>query len=345
MTWMHTTRVLMALGFAGALSGCISTWQPLSTKSQPTPKSSYLYGRFLLQNQHVTFNSKANSIAINLYKVTPPQQTISLGLKTEEDAVYAVEVPPGTYRISGWSAGDDSRSKSFGNEDGHADIVVEPDKAYYIGDFTGKSSVKTYGNTISYRWFIDDVSYKFNKTDREFSSKYPNLLSLPHVNLQESTTASPVVAEEEQLDSSKAYVYGRFFFNSYVSEAAKKPLILLQLRNTQTSATWRIELVNDVPVQALALPPGSYTVDKLLVNGTATEYAELSALQKPFTAAAGEAVYLGDLLFVATEKRDENRRMRVYGGLEEVSQAMDKTSAELLADRPQFSGIKQRSAF
>lgn len=337
----------VSLALISLLTACITTAPALKPEAPLDKDSAYVYGRFLLKSQQGGNRDKLG-IAVNLYRVNDPQSTYVLGMQlSQPDAVYAVAVTPGNYRISGWTAGEDSRSKQFEGESNEMTRVfeIEKGKAYYLGDFTGKSSAEHRVGSIYYQWNIEDISYNYNKTDADFRQRYPNLASIPHINRYEEYTATPAVAEQEPLQTDRAYVYGRFQLQHFAAEGGSKPLVFLKLRHRESSATVQMELTQEIPVQAYALLPGHYTVEGVLANGAAFPAKALESTPREFSVTAGEAIYLGDFLFMSSRLKDDKGDYRVRGVLKPIETEMEKTSRELLLDRPQLDGLKQRSAF
>jgi hypothetical protein len=150
-------------------------------ESKPVANAAYLYGRFRLVHDSqglgrlrmgliVEGESNAQNYTIEFI----PDGTPSM-----------IAVKPGTYRMKKvlfayWDYArhgekqipEDKLTKAF---------KAEPGKAYYLGDFTGKTVTRVGYSTVTNAWALKEIDDKFKQTTADTRKKYPGLNQLEYL--------------------------------------------------------------------------------------------------------------------------------------------------------------------
>ena len=169
------------------ISSCtiIQEIDTIGTSDSPDTMKSYLYGRFFQSALYVF------RLGIIIQDVTtkkeyriPFDHDRFLFFKAKE--VLTVVLQPGTYRIKSFYA---MKGDAFGPliyEDSFKDqkfdrtIEIQSGKAYYIGDYEGKSYMVYYQRV---EWFLSNVKDNYDTTTAKFREQYKKFDNIETVNI------------------------------------------------------------------------------------------------------------------------------------------------------------------
>lgn len=180
---MRKTSAVLAIALALLLEGCASYSPAVSSKDPVSGDRAYLYGRFNMAKSWNTL--KIGLVVKNL--TTGREYTFRLKKK---DDVYAVQVEPGEYAITGLSfatgEGVLSGGKSFNGRYAIPTFHVAVGHGYYIGDYFGdtSTSVAVFGSFVNgnYTWALTSVKNDFEQTSRAFVSNNQGFQAIVTVN-------------------------------------------------------------------------------------------------------------------------------------------------------------------
>jgi hypothetical protein len=185
--WRGLSVILLGFQLAGLLliGGCTTTEGLPSRSSSPNPAKAYVYGCFQRAQEE---RLNAYTLAIEVSNVeTRSKKRISLR-KAVSESVYAVEIPPGKYRVTGGLmiaalAPPDVLPFVGHSELTKVEFTVEAGSAYYIGDFFGAFLGATYdstGKSLTHRdyWKIELVADNFEQTTAKLLSAYPSFAKM-----------------------------------------------------------------------------------------------------------------------------------------------------------------------
>jgi hypothetical protein len=164
-------RVII-IGAALLSAGCSTLYtSSLDRDERPTPRDAFVYGSFWLlgpANGNVT-------MGIVLDCRDGKRYTLRF---LERDPLQVFKVSPttctqtGTVMIGGDKEASDPEVRPLESRE----LVFEPGKAYYLGDFTG--SVVPHGRG-RWGWKLESNKDKYQATTRELRAAYPNLAGIP----------------------------------------------------------------------------------------------------------------------------------------------------------------------
>lgn len=176
----HKTKLILAL-LTLMVSACTNYQTGLSKEAVADSNQGYIYGRF---TQKGGGNLQLGAVLKN--QDTKAEHLIQMD--DPEDSVKVIAVPAGKYAweetvfTKGWMKVEHSR-KPVKNVVMKRPFVVTANKAHYLGDFTGVTSVSHSGNYIYSNWNMKPPLDKYRETTEEFHVLYPNLKSMRTVNI------------------------------------------------------------------------------------------------------------------------------------------------------------------
>ena len=108
-------------------------------------------------------------------KETTAHYTIQFGLT---DAPSVISVEPGTYSLKKlvFAAFDYSKEgeKDLPESLLTKSFLVEPGKAYYLGDMAGRGSTSSSVFTATHSWYLESIKDNYENTTREFRVRFSN---------------------------------------------------------------------------------------------------------------------------------------------------------------------------
>jgi hypothetical protein len=176
-------RVLFICSSAMTLISCTNTLLPLVSwvrfASPVTPSfqvdenTAVIYGSFSTGPDFAF----GNELGLRFVNIESKKETIIR--MQDKNAICAVTVKPGKYRVAGFVAAFIDRRtagrRSFSNTPW---FEVKPGLATYVGDFAGQARI----GGLSQQWSLTGLTNNFSNTTSEYKQKYPNLLKIPLVS-------------------------------------------------------------------------------------------------------------------------------------------------------------------
>lgn len=189
------------------LSGCVVMQTAVEKDAPCNSKAAYLYGKFYM----VGYFSGA-SIALQLIKHSETGGESSsrfIELKQSDD-IYAISVDPGSYDFGKIvflkSHLHVIHEKYLNPKYPRIELVFEPGKAYYLGDFKGEGTYTSMGRSYRMSWQLKEFKDNFEGTTAKFVSEYPRLASINKVNLVKTYQAKIVEGIYEELKELDALI-------------------------------------------------------------------------------------------------------------------------------------------
>jgi hypothetical protein len=174
-------RVLITVS-ACLIAGCAGYTPTVKMDEKPTAKDTYLYGRFYMVNP-----------PRNAFTGNP--QTMGFAFKCADENVYiirfepnnevqAIKIAPSTCSLTELvftdSGGLEAAWRKPVPDALKREVVFEPGKAYYLGDFraeTTQSGVP--GLAIARTWRLKSARNDYARTTAQMKIGYPNLSTVP----------------------------------------------------------------------------------------------------------------------------------------------------------------------
>lgn len=165
-------RRVLLLGLVSVFfSGCVGFAPPVRSGEPLDPGKSYLYGRFLQ-------SARGNSLQFGLSISSSHRgHEYCIRFAREKEAVYAVPVAPGEYKINkllfldGDNVVQDALYLSYLIS--NCVFSVEQGGAYYLGDYFGETSSKRTYHGPNNQWILRGICDNFTNTTQELEYKRP----------------------------------------------------------------------------------------------------------------------------------------------------------------------------
>jgi hypothetical protein len=174
--------------FVNLVACSISSTLPMDPGAAATGKSAYVYGRFKLESHTdawCSFNGKtAGDVILFLKKPGTEDDGYRIKFDKKND-IFVISVKPGTYEWGKlyFAKGPHVVSTRLLSESGSAVVITfQPGKAYYIGDYTGKTSASFSPGQCAYTWDLDKFSANYAETTRELIKKYTRLSQIEMID-------------------------------------------------------------------------------------------------------------------------------------------------------------------
>jgi hypothetical protein len=178
---MPFQKIVSAFLLFSTLSGCVTyapTLKPIETLK---PTVGYIYARLTLHRE----SRFARGLRIGLIleeKETAETYTLQFQTSKKESGVSVIAVKPGIYKISkiSFARGDFSAlttsvgEKPINDPRLTTEFRVEPGKAYYVGDFVGRTSADYYVVSMVQHWQMQSVANNYDNTTNELKEKFLN---------------------------------------------------------------------------------------------------------------------------------------------------------------------------
>ena len=153
------------------LSACARFTPPVGSSEPLDSRKSYLYGRFLQ-------SARANNLQFGLLITSSRRgNEYCIRFAGEKDAVYAVPVSPGEYKINkllfidGEDVVQDALYLSYLIS--NCVFSVEQGGAYYLGDYFGETASKKTYHGPKNQWILRGICDNFTNTTQELEYKRP----------------------------------------------------------------------------------------------------------------------------------------------------------------------------
>lgn len=185
------------------LSSCVNFAVPINAKTPVHTEKAYIYGVFYLSNAFSHTEIDADPGAFDLGKNTINNRegvdtlVVAFNKKsknggslyipfTTKKLPYVVEVDAGEYRLPLlgyylYTHGEIVKQRKIYESD-LSYVQLEAGKAYYMGDFTGESSLERLVGAIRYTWKVTNIENNYDATKEWAIKLYPNVKNLKHVS-------------------------------------------------------------------------------------------------------------------------------------------------------------------
>lgn len=176
----YSVVAIIVLSMAGCATNSFT--KPMAQGGNFDKAKSYVYGRFEITGIHPIDISLNGYSSIGLKFNCQGGNIFVIGL-SPVDPDQIIEVPPGhcsldTLLFTDGARGRINSEKPFSGQV-LKNVVFEPGKAHYVGDFTGKFEMHSWGSTTQ----LTDIRNNFQTTSAAVSSKSPQFASLQMVNV------------------------------------------------------------------------------------------------------------------------------------------------------------------
>lgn len=172
---MKSVLRTLLLATSIALSACAAFTPPLSPSAAPDSSTGYIYGRFTLKDVSRGIGHLRMGLAIS----GPQEYTIQF--ETKNDLVV-LAVPSGSYSINKlvFATYDYAKAgeKPIPGSRLRSPFIVEPGKAYYIGDYLAESGGAAGGGVLNQFWRLSSIRDAYEESTSQFKSKFPLLQGL-----------------------------------------------------------------------------------------------------------------------------------------------------------------------
>jgi hypothetical protein len=179
---------IIALGAALLSAGCSTLYtSSFDRDERPEPRDAFVYGSFWV------FGEESNDMTMGIVLECRDGKRYVLRF-LKHDPVQVFKVTPSTCTPTGtvFTSYDEPKDATVRPVPGWRtrELVFEPGKAYYLGDFTG-SVVNHYSvRTVEYHrryteyrgawgWRLEKNADKYQATTRELRAAYPKLAGVP----------------------------------------------------------------------------------------------------------------------------------------------------------------------
>lgn len=301
---MHTTLKSLllkatkgvVLGPLLLLSACFNATVPLDRTATPDPDSAYVYGRFF-NASHATLPMLGMTLTDLKYSGYP----YLIGFKPAEEAIYAIKVAPGTYRLSNFVTKSQVDTWPITSPALAGTFEIKAGSAYYIGDFTagGSDQVITHSLLSSNNqpnWAdLGDLTFRFRKTTALLELAYPHLQSLPKVAPYNRSGALETLEADDTLAAGEGALVGELRVFSSLPKAADSSKVSLLL-TSESGKNYSLPFSARTGLIAAALPSGTYKIRKIII-GEKSKAAGLESAYSSFTIHEGKTTYIGHHVF------------------------------------------------
>lgn len=270
------------------LSACFNATAPVRGEAPPKKEKAFIYGRFqhngdpekMLGSGPAGFN-----VGLNITDLKYTGYPVLLGFKPSADAVYAVAVTPGQYKIGEWVEQNYIKPNTLTGLD--ESFQVEAGKAYYIGDYTAEIS-------NSGRYFyskLGPVRLRFRHTTQELNHLSPALKELPKISVFNPDNTLEPLEEGDTIPPGHGMVLGELSASHHDLAQLQPPRLLLRL--TSGNGSFYTLAFGDRREYVLAtLPAGTYTINKLMIGNKSKTIAPEAPYAR-ITVYEGRATYIG----------------------------------------------------
>lgn len=170
------------------LSGCAtrSFTSPLPQVDRADPARSYVYGRFAI-NGILPIDVALNGYSsIGLKFNCENGEGFVVGLSPSEPE-QVVEAPPGRCSLDSLLFTNGARFNNVSAEKPFTgrflkNLVLEPGKAHYLGDFTGNYSLESHGSYVRRLTQLSEMKDNFERTTQTITARWPAFQRWPKVN-------------------------------------------------------------------------------------------------------------------------------------------------------------------
>jgi len=172
--------ILITLNF----TGCASYTKGISLSEPHMPNDAYIYGNFEIDTKRIalgfdgyqtmgfSISCKDNQNYIIRFSIEDPLQVIKVNPSTctFDEIVYT-------------NADGIIRSRKQPPKDSMKNKRIEPNKAYYFGDYKASITFSSSGTYYATRWRMNSIRNNFKSTTKEMKHQYPKLKHIETENI------------------------------------------------------------------------------------------------------------------------------------------------------------------
>ena len=144
----------------------------------PTGKEAYLYGRFFIQAERTVFAGGTQGMGFSISCEDGAKYVIGF---SGEEPLNVIKVAPSACLLNEVVYSSDGMFLSA--ERAPASLLhglrVAPGKAYYLDDFSVKTSQTKTSGILDRTWHLDDVKDNYNATTSRMKRTFVNLARVP----------------------------------------------------------------------------------------------------------------------------------------------------------------------
>ncbi|MDL2197482.1 hypothetical protein QQF45_00230 [Halopseudomonas aestusnigri] len=172
------------LVFCLSLSGCASWSESMDSNEVSSNNDAFVYGRFQIDTPKAFLGLDGhNTIGMSFACNDGKKYTIRF---EREPLVQVFRFTPATCSLSEFIFTDaDGFIRGRNRLEGELfkTVALESGMAYYLGDYTAKTTVIPLYSAARIEWEIDSVSDNFVDTSAELRARYPNISEVDLTNL------------------------------------------------------------------------------------------------------------------------------------------------------------------
>ncbi len=175
---MRIAALAQALGVS-LLAGCAGYSPTVATDEKPTPKDTYLYGRFHILNPPKNlFTDNPQTMGFSFKCADEKTYTVRF---EPTEAVQVIKIAPSTCSLTEFVYTDHGGTQTTRKpvpDTLKREVVFEAGKAYYLGDFQAETAQSGFP-VITRTWRLRSARNNYARTTEQLKAAYPNLSALP----------------------------------------------------------------------------------------------------------------------------------------------------------------------
>lgn len=171
------------------IEGCVYTGTiPVETSAKINPSNAYIYGGFYVEDERDTLsdlNLTRSPRIVFLITDLSDQQVDGEIVFTQEAPIKSIALKPGKYAFGNilfTVRASIKKNFSLLKDKGSKIIILEPNKAYYVGDYFGSTTTQG-GGSVVYGLKLTNVLSSFTGTTKKFVKIYKNFNNIEKVDL------------------------------------------------------------------------------------------------------------------------------------------------------------------
>lgn len=178
---MHKKTCHFALmTLVALLSGCAS-WTPrLSVDAAPTGKDAYLFGNFIIDSKKSWLSGIDGYSTMGFVFACQSGESVTIRFDNEFP-LQLIKAPVGrcSFKETIYTNGDGQINKrNPAPKHMFQNIVLNPNTAYYLGDYSAELINRTSGSFAITEWKMKEVTDQYETTAMKMKKMYPKLESV-----------------------------------------------------------------------------------------------------------------------------------------------------------------------
>lgn len=181
---------LVPLIFCAMLSGCASWTPKLPADAVPTGKEAYLFGKFKIDSKKGWLSGFDGYSTMGFVFSCRNGEVVTIRFDNESPLTL-IKAPADqcSFKEIIYTNGDGEINKrNPAPKHMFQNMVLAPNTAYYLGDYSAEFSVRSTGSLVTTEWKMKEVANQYQTTSLEMRKLYPKLESV----LIENQMAKPL---------------------------------------------------------------------------------------------------------------------------------------------------------